>query len=136
MGRILAIDFGKKRVGIAVTDPMQMIATALTTVDNSKALNYILEYVKANGVEKIIIGYPTDLRGKPTHATPYVDKFIIAISKKLPEMEIIKWDESFTSKMAVRTLIDSGVKKKARRNKALIDSVAATIILQEYLQNI
>lgn len=136
MGRILAIDFGKKRVGLAVTDPMQMIATALTTVDNAKALDYIVEYVKSNGVEKIIIGYPSDLQGKPTHATPYVDKFINTISKKLPEMEIIKWDESFTSIMAVRTLIESGVKKKQRRNKALIDSVAATIILQEYLQNI
>lgn len=136
MGRILAIDFGRKRVGLAVTDPMQMIASALTTIDNGKSLDYIATYVAANGVDKIIIGYPTDLRGKPTHATPYVDKFIETLSKKLPGMEIIKWDESFTSKMAVRTLIESGVKKKARRNKALIDSVAATIILQEYLQNI
>jgi putative Holliday junction resolvase len=118
MGRILAIDYGTKRVGLAVTDPMQIIATALTTVDTPKAMDFICTYVRGNAVEKILVGYPTDDKGN------------------LPDIEIIRRDESFSSRTAVKTLIQSGVKKKERRNKALIDSVAATVILQEYLQNI
>ena len=136
MGRILGIDYGAKRTGLAVTDPLKIIASALTTIETPKAFEFIAGYIKENDVEKIVIGYPTDMKGNPTHATPLIDRFIIRLKKKFPDMEIIQWDEAFTSKRAVKTLIDSGVKKKDRRNKALIDSVAATIILQEYLQNI
>ncbi len=136
MARILGIDFGAKRVGLAVTDPLQIIATALTTVENKNALEYIQEYIKNNEVERILIGYPLDLRGNPTHATPLVDRFLIELSKRVGSIPIEKRDEAFTSKMAMKTLIDSGVKKKQRRDKKLIDQISATIILQEYLQNL
>ena len=132
----MGIDYGAKRVGLAVTDPMQIIATALTTVESKKALQFIEEYIKLNDVEKILIGYPLDLRGNPTHATPMVDRFILALSKKINSIPIVKWDEAYTSKMAMRTLIESGVKKKQRRDKSLLDQISATIILQEYLQNL
>ncbi len=136
MARILGIDYGLKRVGLAVTDPLQIIATALTTVDNKQALEFILNYIKNNEVEKILIGYPLDLRGQPTHATPLVDRFIAELMKRVGTIPIEKRDEAFTSKMAMKTLIDSGVRKKQRRDKKLLDQISATIILQEYLQNL
>ncbi len=136
MGRILGIDYGAKRVGLAVTDPLKIIATALTTVDNKATIDYLKKYIAAEDVEKILIGYPTDLRGNATHATPYVDKFIIELKKHFPLMPVEKWDEAFTSKMAMQTLVASGVKKKQRRDKKLLDQISATIILQEYLQNL
>ena len=136
MARILGIDFGAKRVGLAVTDPLKIIATALTTVENKTALDFIQQYIKSNEVERILIGYPLDLRGNPTHATPMVDWFIVELSKRVGSIPIEKRDESFTSKMAMKTLIDSGVKKKQRRDKKLLDQISATIILQEYLQNL
>ena len=136
MARVLGIDYGAKRVGLAVTDPMQIIATALTTVESKIALDYIINYIKENEVEKILIGYPLDLRGNATHATHMVDRFIIELSKKINGIPIVKWDEAYTSKMAMRTLIESGVKKKQRHDKGLLDQISATIILQEYLQNL
>ena len=136
MGRILAIDYGAKRVGLAVTDPLRIIATALTTVEAGEAIAYLEKYCKENTVDLILIGYPLDLRGNPTHATPIVDKFIKTLNKILPSMPLEKRDEAYTSKMAMQTLIASGVKKKQRRDKNLLDQVSATIILQEYLQNL
>lgn len=136
MARILGIDYGTRRVGLAVTDPLQIIATALTTVDAKDAMAYIQQYVKDNEVEKILIGYPLDSRGKPTHATSHVDKFIAELGKKLNHIPVQKWDEAYTSKMAMQTLIQSGIKKKQRRDKKLLDQISATIILQEYLQNL
>lgn len=136
MARIVGIDYGTKRVGFAVTDPMQIIATPLTTVDTQQALDYLVQYCRAEPVEKILIGYPTDLRGNPTDATRHVEGFIKAIQKKLPDMPVQKWDETYTSKMAMQSLVAGGVKKKQRRDKKLLDQVAAAIILQEYLQNL
>ncbi len=136
MGRILAIDYGAKRVGLAVTDPEQIIATGLVTLDSKAALEYIVKYVKQNDVEKILIGYPLDLRGNITHSTAMVENFIKQLKKYLPETIVEKRDEAYTSKMAMRTLIESGAKKKDRQNKALLDKISATIILQEYLHNI
>lgn len=136
MARILGIDYGTKRVGFAVTDPSQMIATPLTTVDTPQALEFIAKYVREEEVERILIGYPTDLRGNPTDATMHVEGFIKAIHRKLPDMPVQKWDESYTSKMAMQSLVASGIKKKQRRDKKLLDQVSAAIILQEYLQNL
>lgn len=136
MARILSIDYGAKRVGIAVTDPLKIIATALTTVENKQTISFLKNYILTESVELFLIGYPTDLRGNPTHATPYVDKFILELAKHFPQIPVKKWDESFTSKMAMQTLVDSGVKKKQRRDKKLLDQISATIILQEYLQNL
>lgn len=136
MARILGIDYGTKRVGLAVTDPMQIIASPLTTVDTPQALDYIAKYSAENEVERILIGYPTDLQGRPTDATFHVEGFIKAIQKRLPEMPLQKWDESYTSRMAMQSLVASGIKKKQRRDKKLLDQVSAAIILQEYLQNL
>lgn len=136
MGRVVAIDYGAKRVGIAVTDPLQIIATALTTVENKMIIEFLKKYVSEEEVEKFLVGYPTDLRGNPTHATPHVEKFITTLNKFFPTIPVEKWDESYTSKMAMQTLVASGVKKKQRRDKKLLDQISATIILQEYLQNL
>ena len=136
MARVMAIDYGAKRVGLAVTDPLKIIATALTTVENKDAINFIKTYIVTEQVEKFLIGYPTDLRGNATHATPYVEKFITQLQKHFPSIPVEKWDETYTSKMAMQTLVASGVKKKQRRDKKLFDQISATIILQEYLQNL
>lgn len=136
MARILGIDYGTKRVGLAVTDPLQIIATPLTTVDTPLALDHIAKYIAENEVEKILIGYPTDLQGRPTDATFHVEGFIKALHKRLPQMPVEKWDESYTSRMAMQSLVAGGIKKKQRRDKKLLDQVSAAIILQEYLQNL
>ena len=136
MARIMAIDYGTKRVGIAVTDPLQIIAKALTTVDAIKIFDWLKEYFKAEEVELVLVGYPLGLNGEPTNATPFVDRFISQFQKQFPNKELLTRDEAFTSKMAMKVLIDSGVKKKERRNKALLDQTSAAIILQEYLQNL
>ncbi|MEZ5013198.1 MAG: Holliday junction resolvase RuvX [Chitinophagales bacterium] len=136
MGRILAIDYGRKRVGLAVSDPMRIVGTALRTVEEKEALGFITGYVKAEQVDLILIGYPLNSRGESTHATPYVEKFIVALQKQLPEIPVEKRDESFSSKEAMQVLIRSGVKKKQRRDKSLLDQTAAALILQEYLQNL
>ncbi|HET8962250.1 MAG TPA: Holliday junction resolvase RuvX [Chitinophagales bacterium] len=135
MARIMAIDYGTRRVGIAVTDPLQIIATALTTVPTEKIFEYLAAYFKNEQVEKIVVGYPTGLDRKPTHATPLVEIFITGLKKRWPNIELTTWDETFTSKMAVKSMIESGMKKKQRRDKSIIDKVSAVIILQEYLQH-
>lgn len=135
MARILAIDYGTRRVGFAVTDPLQIIATPLTTVETKLALEFILDYLKKEQVELILIGYPTDLQGRPTHATPHVDGFIRALEKKQIQIPILKQDESYTSKHAMQSLVESGIKKKQRRDKKLLDQVSAALILQDYLQH-
>jgi putative Holliday junction resolvase len=133
MGRILSIDYGKKRTGIAVTDPLKIIATGLTTVETPKLLAFLRDYIKKEGVEQVIIGMPTNLDDSDTHATPLVKKFIELLRRNFPALPIVEVDERFTSKMATQAMLDMGLKKKQRQNKALKDEIAATIMLQEYM---
>ena len=133
MGRILSIDYGKKRSGIAVTDPLKIIATGLTTVETPKLLTFLRDYIKKEGVEQVIIGMPTNLDDSDTHATPLVKKFIELLRRNFPALPITEVDERFTSKMATQAMLDMGLKKKQRQNKALKDEIAATIMLQEYM---
>ena len=135
MARILAIDLGKKRTGLAVTDPIQIIATALDTVDSNELIGYLKKYMAKEPVEKIIIGYPLNFDDKPTDATPLVDKFIIKFGNVFPNIPVQKTDERLTSKMASQAISGMGLKKKDREKKELIDTVAAVMMLQEYLAN-
>ena len=134
MARILAIDYGLKRTGLAVTDPLQIIANGLTTVDSPSLINFLKQYFKTEPVEMIIIGEPKNWDDSDTHATPLVKKIVERLKKEFPQIPITLVDERYTSKMASRAMIDMGMKKKQRRNKALIDEIAATIMLQEYLE--
>jgi putative Holliday junction resolvase len=135
MPRILALDYGLKRTGIAVTDPFQIIATGLTTVESPKLIPFLKEYFKKEIVELIIIGEPKNLDDSDTHATPLVKQITEKIKKEFPTIPVTMVDERFTSKMASRAMIDMGMKKKQRQNKALIDEIAATIMLQDYIAN-
>ncbi|MCW3080958.1 Holliday junction resolvase RuvX [Segetibacter sp.] len=135
MPRILSIDYGSKRTGIAVTDPLQIIASGLTGIHTKDLETFLIEYFKKEEVEKVIIGHPTNWDDSDTHATPLVQAFINRFKKVFPNMPIVKVDERFTSKMAVRSMVESGMKKKNRQNKNLVDEIAATIMLQEYLNN-
>lgn len=136
MSRILSIDYGKKRTGIAITDPLKIIANGLTTVETEKLMPFLKEYFSREQVELVIIGMPTNLDDSDTHATPMVRQFIGGFKKNFPSIEIKEVDERFTSKMASQAMIDMGMKKKQRRNKAMVDEIAATIMLQEYLNSI
>lgn len=134
MGRILAIDYGLKRTGLAVTDPLRIIATGLTTVESRELMNFLQDYLKRESVDQVIVGWPTNWDDTPTDATPLVEKFLVKFAKSFPSLPIEKVDERFTSKMARTAMLEMGLKKKERRNKALVDEIAATILLQEYLQ--
>lgn len=134
MARILAIDYGKKRTGLAVTDPLQMIATGLTTVATHDLIPYLKKYLAQEAVELLLIGEPKNLDGEATDATALVTECVRILQKNFPQIPIRKVDERFTSKLAFRSMIDSGLKKKDRQNKGLVDEISATIILQEYLQ--
>ena len=136
MSRILAIDYGLKRTGLAVTDPLQIIATGLTTVESPRLINFLKEYFKKEEVEMIIVGEPKNWDDTDTHATPLVKKIVERLKKEFPSLPVTMVDERFTSKLASRAMIDMGMKKKQRRNKALVDEIAATIMLQEYLERI
>ena len=133
MARILAIDYGMKRTGIAVTDPLQIIATGLTTIESPQLITFLQTYMAKEAVEKIIIGDPRNLDDSDTHATPLVLKIIEKIKKTFPAIPVETVDERYTSKMAKQAMLDMGMKKKQRRDKAVVDQIAATIILQEYL---
>jgi putative holliday junction resolvase len=134
LARILAIDYGLKRVGLAVTDPMQIIANSLTTVNAPEIFNFLAKYFLNEKVEKVIIGLPKQMNNQPSESMPLVEKFVEKFKKQFPEMPIEYLDERFTSKMAVQAMIQGGVKKKDRQNKALIDTLSATILLQSYLE--
>lgn len=136
MPRILAIDYGKKRTGIAVTDPLKMIASGLTTVPTHELIPFLKKYFIKESVEKIVIGYPKNLDGSTTDATALVEEGIRILRKNFPDVPILKIDERFTSKIASQSILASGVNKKQRQNKALTDEVSATILLQDYLQSI
>jgi putative Holliday junction resolvase len=134
MPRILAIDYGLKRTGLAVTDPFQIIASGLTTVESPKLIPFLKDYFSKETVELIIIGEPKNWDDSDTHATPLVKKIIEKLKKEFPAIPIKTVDERYTSKMASQAMIDMGLKKMQRRNKALVDEIAATIMLQEYMQ--
>jgi putative Holliday junction resolvase len=133
MPRILCIDYGKKRTGIAVTDPLQIIATGLTTVDSHELISFLKKYFLQEEVELIVIGEPRNLDDSDTHATPLVKEIIKKLEKEFPKIPIKSVDERYTSKMAKQAMIDMGMKKKDRRNKRTVDEIAATIMLQEYM---
>lgn len=134
MARILAIDYGGKRTGIAVTDPMQIIATGLTTIASGELINFLKKYFQQEQVELVIIGMPKNWDESDTHATGLVKDAIRKIKKEFPAMPLKEVDERYTSKMAKDAMLEMGLKKSQRRNKALVDEIAATIMLQEYLR--
>ncbi|WP_458629208.1 Holliday junction resolvase RuvX [Winogradskyella sp. PC D3.3] len=135
MGRILAIDYGTKRTGLAVTDEMQIIASGLTTVETKTLLLYLKQYVAKESVEKIVVGLPKQMDNTASESEVYIQKFLVQLAKAIPHIPVERVDERFTSKMAFQTMIDSGLKKKQRKNKALIDEISATLILQSYLSS-
>ena len=134
MPRIISIDVGTKRTGIAVTDEMQTIAFPLETIPTTQVMLFLQKYIATEKVSKIIVGYPLDIFNKATDATPFVEKFIIQLKNKFPNLPILKVDEKFSSKNAVKEMVTMGMKKKQRQKKENIDLIAATIILQNYLQ--
>lgn len=135
LSRLLAIDYGGKRTGIAITDEMQIIASGLTTVETKQIFNFLNEYFSKEKVSKVIVGEPKRLNNEPSEIAPKIDEFVVKFKKLYPTIEVIRMDERFTSKMAFQTMIDSGLKKKQRQNKALVDEIAATILLQDYLNS-
>jgi len=134
MGRILAIDYGQKRVGLAVTDELQMIAGALTTVPNKDILTFLSEYLKKEHVERIVVGEPRQMNGLPSESAGMIEAFVRSLKKRFPEVMIERVDERFTSKMASQAILFSGTKKKVRQDKSLVDKVSAVLILQSYLE--
>lgn len=135
MARLMAIDYGTKRVGFAVTDSLQIIATALDTIPTEKSLDFIKKYCSEEEVERIIVGEPTHMDGNPTYVTPLVHQFIEEINKALPLIPVTTWDERFTSVEAKKTILAGGYKKKQRQDKALVDRISAAIILREYMDS-
>ena len=135
MGKALAIDYGTKRTGIAVTDDLQIIASGLTTVNSKELIPFLKEYLSKNKVITFVIGEPKRLNNEPAQSHEAVEAAVKDLQKHFPEIEIARIDERFTSKMAFQTMIDSGLKKKQRQNKALVDEISATIILQSYLES-
>lgn len=133
MGRIVAIDYGTKRVGIAATDPLQMIASPVGTVHSKDVINFLKEYNDREGIEAFVVGMPKNLQNEDTNATIHVKQFVVVLKKTFPEKEVHLMDERFTSKMALQTMIAGGTKKKDRAKKENLDKISATIILQSYL---
>ena len=133
MARILAIDYGLKRTGIAITDEMQMIASGLTTVETPKLIEFLKKYFNDEKVELVIVGEPKQMNYEPSESAAMIDAFVAKFIKIFPTMKVERIDERFTSKMALSSMIQSGMTKKKRQNKALLDEISATIILQDYL---
>lgn len=135
MSRILAIDYGRKRTGIAVTDPMQIIANGLTTVPTHELMDFLLKYVAQEKVERIVVGHPKQMNNEDSENMKYIKPFVAQLKKKLPDISVELVDERFTSVLAHQAMLDGGLKKKARQDKALVDEISATIILQSYLES-
>lgn len=131
----MAIDFGQKRCGIAVTDPLQMIANGLTTVPSHQAIDFILDYLKKEEVSTIVIGEPRDMQNHASDSTRFIEPFVNRLRKVLPNIDIQRFDERFTSKIAFQSMIDAGLSKKGRQNKALVDTISATLILQSFMES-
>ena len=135
MPRILSIDYGQKRTGIAVTDEMQIIASGLTTIPTSTLIDFLTAYFAKEKVEVVLIGEPKQMNGQPSESASIIKGFVTHFSNIFPDMKVVRVDERFTSKMAFQTMIDSGLSKKQRQNKGLIDEISATIMLQDYLSS-
>lgn len=135
MGRILGIDYGRKRCGIAVTDPLKIIANGLTTVPSHTLIEFLQDYTKKESVERIIVGLPKQLNGNPSESMNYITPFLNRLRKVLPDIPVEMYDERFTSTIAHKAMLDGGVKKKDRQNKEIVDTIAASIILNDYLQS-
>lgn len=136
MGRLLAIDYGTKRTGIAVTDELQIIASGLTTVSTPDLIVFLKDYVSKETVDKIVVGLPKQMDNTHSESEVYIQKFLVKLEKQIPNISIVRVDERFTSKMAFQTMIDGGLSKKQRRNKALVDEISATLILQSYMSSL
>ena len=134
MPRILAIDYGQKRTGIAVTDEMQIIASGLTTIPSASTIDFLKHYFDKEKVEKVLIGEPKQMNGEPSQSADIIEAFVRKFNSFFPDMPVVRVDERFTSKMAFQTMIDSGLKKNQRKNKDLLDEISATIMLQDYLR--
>lgn len=135
MGRILALDYGSKRTGIAITDELQLIASGLTTVATSELMDFLKKYIASEKVKLVLVGEPKQKDGTHSNIEEEIQKFLKKFSEAFSDLQVKRVDERYTSKMAFQTMIDSGLKKKQRQNKALVDEISATIILQEYLYN-
>lgn len=134
MGRIVAIDYGQKRCGIAVTDEMKIIATGLTTVRTHDLETFLMEYVKMNQVESFVVGEPRQMNNTPSESAKFIEPFVRRLKRLFPEIPVARHDERFTSLMASRTIREAGLKKRDRQDKALVDTVSATILLQSYME--
>lgn len=136
MGRILSLDVGRKRTGIAVTDPLKLIANGLSTVPTGKVFDFLASYLSNEVVELIVIGMPKQMNNEPSEAVKYIEPILNRIKKLYPNIPVKSIDERFTSKIAHQTMIEGGLKKMDRRNKAMVDTISATIILQSYLESV
>lgn len=135
MARLLSIDYGKKRTGLAVSDPLQIIANGLTTVETPKLFDYLADYLRKEEVERIIVGLPKQMNNEPSENMKRVEPFVNRLRKLYPGIPVEYYDERFTSKMAQQTMIDAGLKKKDRQNKGMVDEISATILLQGYMES-
>lgn len=135
MGRIIGIDYGRKRTGIAVTDSLKIVANGLTTVPSHTVIDFLLKYIEKENVEKIVVGLPKQLNGQDSESMQYIKPFLNRLKKVLPQIPVVMYDERFTSTLAHKAMLDGGMKKKDRQNKEIVDSIAATIILNDYLQS-
>lgn len=133
MGRILAIDFGRKRCGIAATDPLRIVASGVGTVATATLVDFVKEYRRANGIDLIVVGEPRDMQGRPSESTRFITPGIRRLQKEIPDIPVVFFDERFTSVLAHRAMLDGGLGKMARRDKALVDEISATIILNDFL---
>jgi len=136
MARIMGIDYGRKRTGVAVTDPLQIVAGNLATVPTHQLLQYIKDYVSREPVERIVVGLPKQLNGQPSDSMSQIEPFVKRLRNELPDVPVTMYDERFTSTLAHRAMIDGGMKKSDRRDKSRVDAIAATIILNDYLQSV
>lgn len=134
MSRVLAIDYGRKRVGLAVTDNEQIIANGLTTVHSKDVISYLKDYFLKEDVECIVVGEPFDMQGKASDASKYINPFVKNLKKQFPGIDVVRIDERFTSQIAARAMLDAKLKKKTRQNKEIVDTISATLILQSYME--
>ncbi len=134
MGRILAIDYGQKRCGLAVTDPLKLIAHALETVPTAGLDAYLADYLQREEVETVVVGLPLQMDATPSESTRYIEPFVKRFRKRYPQIPVERVDERFTSKIAFQTMLDAGLKKKKRQDKGLVDALSATLILQCYMR--